>query len=103
MLLNLFSMSTFNSCCLAISLYTAASRVTLLHSKLGFLLLAVRGAFVLPGQQAFLEGNFTLRDEAQSWPLLYQVDQSTGQLKVIMLDKVQYEVHVNCLNLISER
>lgn len=30
-------------------------------------------------------------------PLLCQVDHSTGQLKVIMLDKVQYEVHVNCL------
>ena len=60
-------------------------------------MLAVRGAFVLPGEQAFLEGNFTLRDEAQSWPLLCQVDHSTGQLKVIMLDKVQYEVHVNCL------
>ena len=53
-------------------------------AKLGFLLLAVRGAFVLPGPQAYLEGNFTLKDEAQSWPLLCQVDHSSGQLKVFV-------------------
>jgi len=51
-------------------------------AKLGFLLLAVRGAFVLPGQQAFAEGNFLLKAEARAWPLLCQTDQSTGDLKV---------------------
>jgi len=33
-------------------------------AKLGFLLLAVWGAFVLPGQQSFTENNFTLKAEA---------------------------------------
>ena len=55
-------------------------------AKLGFLLLAIRGAFVLPRPRAFLEGNFTIREEAKSWPLLCQVDYSTGQLKVFQRD-----------------
>ena len=55
-------------------------------AKLGFLLLAVSGAFVLPGPQAFVEGNFTLKEEAQSWPKLCQVDLSTGQLKVFVIE-----------------
>lgn len=55
-------------------------------AKLGFLLLAVRGAFELPGPQALIEGNFSIEEEAQSWPLLCQVDHSTGQLKVFVIE-----------------
>ena len=44
--------------------------------------IAVRGAFVLPGQQAFQQGDFTLKEEAKLWPVICQADHSTGKLKV---------------------
>ncbi|KAJ7375369.1 hypothetical protein OS493_002122 [Desmophyllum pertusum] len=46
-----------------------------------FLLLASRGAFLVDPLTAYGEGNFQLSEEAKSWPLLCQVDQSSGCLK----------------------
>ena len=39
-------------------------------------------AFVLPGQEVFSKGDFTFREEVKTWPVLCQVDYSTGHLKV---------------------
>ena len=57
-------------------------------AKLGFLLFAVRGAFALPSAQAYAEGNFSLKEEAKSWPLLCQSDNSSKQLKVKQSQKL---------------
>lgn len=47
-------------------------------AKLGFLLLSVRGAFEQDPLTAYAEDNFAIKEEAKSWPLLCQVDQSSG-------------------------
>lgn len=39
-------------------------------TKLGFLLLTIRGALPLPWQQALSSGEFTIREEAKSWPMI---------------------------------
>ena len=51
-------------------------------ATLGFLLLAVRGAFRLPPKGAFLKGEFDLTPEAKTWPLLCHIDQSSGKINV---------------------
>jgi len=40
---------------------------------------------VLPGKIAFETGDFTMKEEAKSWPMICQVDKSRGQLKVTVL------------------
>lgn len=47
-------------------------------AKLGCLLLSVRGAFEQDPLTAYAEDNFAIKEEAKSWPLLCQVDQSSG-------------------------
>ena len=47
--------------------------------KLGSLLLAVLGAFVLPRQQLLQPGDFTIRDYAKLWLVICQVDHSTDK------------------------
>ena len=47
-----------------------------------FLFLAVRSAFILPAHEAYERGDFRLREEAKSWYLLCEIDQSSGVINV---------------------
>ncbi|CAH3119967.1 unnamed protein product [Porites lobata] len=47
---------------------------------LAFLFLSVRGAFALSPIEAYNKGDFSLREEARSWPLLCHVDNSSGKI-----------------------
>ena len=49
---------------------------------LAFLFLSVRGAFALSPIVAYNKGDFSLREEARSWPLLCHVDNSSGKINV---------------------
>ena len=49
---------------------------------LAFLFLSVRGAFALSPIEAYNKGDFSLREEARSWPLLCHVDNSSGKINV---------------------
>ena len=51
-------------------------------ATLGFLFLAVRGAFILPAKEAYERGDFRLREDAKSWYLLCEIDQSSGAINV---------------------
>ena len=51
-------------------------------ATLGFIFLAVRGAFLLEPMEAFTTGNFQLKEEAKQWPLLCHIDQSSGTTNV---------------------
>ena len=53
-------------------------------------------AFVLPGQEVFSKGDFTLREEVKTWPVLSWVDHSTDHLKVRVcsISHVQFEFWV---------
>ena len=48
----------------------------------GFLFLAVRSAFILPAHEAYEHGDFRLREDAKSWYLLCEIDQSSGVINV---------------------
>ena len=50
-------------------------------ATLGFLLLAVRGAFLLEPKAAFTTGNFQLKDEARNWPV-FHIDKASGTIHV---------------------
>lgn len=39
-----------------------------------------RGAFILPAKEAYERGDFRLREDAKSWYLLCEIDQSSGAI-----------------------
>ena len=55
----------------------------------------MRGAFALAPIEAYESGDFVLREEAKSWPLLCHVDNSSGKINVslkshILSDRVSF-------------
>ena len=56
------------------SLYNAA--------MLGFLLLAVWGAFLLEPKEAFRMANFQLKEEGRNWPVICHIDKASGTIHV---------------------
>lgn len=63
---------------------------------LGFLLLAVRGAFQFPPKETFVNRIFNIKEEAKNWPLLCHIDQSSDKINVCKT-KEQISFHVRSL------
>ncbi|KAL9984098.1 hypothetical protein ACROYT_G006357 [Oculina patagonica] len=59
---------------------------------LGFLLVAIRGAFLLEPKEAHLRRDFRIKDEAKRWPLMCRIDQSSGEIKVYQHVPAQCQV-----------
>ena len=56
-------------------------------ATLGFLLLAVRGAFLLEPKAAFTTGNFQLKEEARKWPVMCHIDKASGTIHVRIISR----------------
>ena len=56
-------------------------------ATLGFLLLAVPGAFLLELKEAFRTGNFQLKEEARNWPVICHIDKASRTIHVRIISR----------------
>ena len=56
-------------------------------ATLGFLLLAVRGPFLLEPKEAYRTGNFQLKEEARNWPVICHIDKASGTIHVRIISR----------------
>ena len=56
-------------------------------ATLGFLLLAIWGAFLLEPKGAFTTGNLQLKDEARNWPVMCHIDKASGTIHVRIISR----------------
>ena len=75
--------------------FTPLSEGSLYDAQLAFLFLSVQGAFAFAPIYAYESGDFALREDTKSWPLLCHVDRSSGKINVspkshILSDRVSF-------------
>ena len=56
-------------------------------AMLGFLLLAVRGAFLVDPREALRTGDFQLKEEARNWPVICHIDKASGTIHVRIISR----------------
>ena len=56
-------------------------------ATLGFLLLAVRGAFLLEPKEASRTENFQLKEEERNWPVICHIDKASRTIHVRIISR----------------